>query len=297
MATNINRFLSSIKNSPEVNKLIKLIDKKYPSYALGAQTPLLNHYLPVAKNLYGNATTLFLKEQASVALDNIRHIAQKKSVYRLDKHKTDTPIDFLCFGYQDHGGDVVIERIVVPALIVLKHTSKSSEEAIKKSFDYVPSKDFKIDTLATYYDYLLYTNLNYKGSVGKKPVALLGTTKPIVDYDDRTENCPRLSEIAKSIVPGDVKFDHDFLTGLLTVSPYEVVQTPEGLAYKNGSLECVLTDYKINKNTHFATPEHFTNITKCVQTSLNGKLKELNISNSDQPKIDLQTLDFTDMIK
>ena len=297
MATNINRFLSSIKNNAKVNKLIKAIDKKYPSYALGAQTPLLNHYLHVAKNLHGNATTLFLKEQASVALDNIRHLAQKKSVYRLDKHKTDTPIDFLCFGYQDHDGDVVIERIIVPALIVLRHASKSSEEAIKKSFDYVPSKDFRTDTLATYYDYLLYTNLDFKGSEGKKPVALLGTTKPIVSYTDHTEDCPRFSEIAKSIVPGDVKFGHDFLTGLLTVSPYEVVQTPEGLAYKNGSLECVLTDYKISNKTHFATPEQFTNVTKCVQTTPDGKLEELHISSSDQPKLDFQTLDFTDMIK
>ena len=288
MATNIYRFLANIRNNPIVNKLIHTIDKTYPSYALGANTPLLNHYLPTSTNFQNKPTTLFFNQQPSDALRLIRRIAQKKSVHRLDKNKKDTPIEFVCYGYQDHDGDIVITNIIVPALVELSKNCNNFDQAVEKLYDYVPSKDLRIDMLANYFDYLRNIDLDFHESIGKKPVALLGTTKPIVEYADNTENCPRFSEIAKSIVPGDVEFNHDFLTGVLTVSPYKIVQTPRGLEYQNGSLECVITDYKLSQNTHLASPNRLMNVTQCVQNTPDGKLEKVEISASSQPLIDFQ---------
>ena len=281
MPTNISRFLT-LKNNPALYKFFNALDTKFPTYNLGTNTPILNHHLQTESNFSGAPATLYLEKQPSEMLSFIRQLAQKKSDYRISKNKPDTPIEFFCYGYQDHSGDIVIKNIVFPAYNQIRETSDTINEVYERLYNHTPSKDLKIDSFANYFDYLRNTKFNDKDNVGRIPVALYGTTKPIVSYADHTENCPRFGEVAKSIVPGDVDFG-DMMTGVLTVSPYTISQTKDGYVYHNGSLEAILTKYRINNKNGYSYPEYLTNITNCQTTNSKGKLCNCVISNSFEP--------------
>ena len=280
---NINRLLTVRKN-PALNNFFSAIDDKFGNYSLGANTPILNHYLQTQQNFNDKPAILYLDKQPTEMLRCIRQLAQRKSVHRLERNKNDTPIEFICYGYLDHNGDIVLKNIQIPAYNKIRQTSKTISEAYEKLFNYIPNKVDKIEYMSDYLDFLRNTKLNGQYSIGRMPVAMLGTTKPIVSYSDGTENCPRFNELAKSIIPGDINFG-EVMTGVLTVSPYSMTQTRHGLTFKDGSLEGVLTHYAISPTTGYSSPCNLTNLTLCKTTDSAEKFHDCEISNSSQPSI------------
>ena len=278
---NINRLLTVRKN-PQLNKYFAALDSEFRNYSLGANTPILNHYLETQQNFDGNPATLYLDKQPTEVLRFIRQLAQRKSTHRLERDKNDTPIEFICYGYLDYSGDIVIKEIQMPYYNIIRQKSKTINEVYEKLYNYIPSKEDKIEYMSKYLDFLRNTKLNGKNSIGIMPVAMLGTTKPIVSYPDNTENCPRFNELAKSIIPGDIDFG-DVMTGILTVSPYSMTQTKNGLTFKDGSLEGILTHYTISPTTGYSSPSNLTNLTECKTIDSAEKLHECEISNSSEP--------------
>lgn len=283
MSSNNYRFLTSCRNNPELSKLITCIDKKFPEYTLGSNMPVPNQALKSATLKSGQPVKLCINKQAGITLDMIRSLAQEKSDYRLSNNQKDTPIEFVCLGYMSNSGNLVIDKIICPAIDYVSQNSKDIDEAKKNLFKYVPKKDVNIDTLCTYFDYMRETNLQAIGKSGRMPVAFLGTTKPMAEYTDHTENCPRLGEIAKSIVPGDVDFKNPFMSGLICVTPYVIKQTPKGKVYSDGSIECIATSYIKNEKNNSVKPSDFFNLTYCERITPNDQIETVPISCSYQP--------------
>ena len=285
MSTNIYRFLTNFRKNKILNRLINALDKKYPNYALGSNTPLPNQLLPTASKTNGDPIILYFTEKATHNLNVLRDLAQEKTVYRQKKEKIDKPIEFLCYGYIDSSNDIVINTIEIP---YLEHLLKSnnnnilSDEIKEKFFNQSSSKIINEELIKRYYNYLQSENTFLDKKIGKIPVAFYGTTKPVVDSVDNTQYCPKFSEIAKAIVPGDLKFNHPFVSGLLIVNPKYIIQTTNGYKQIDGSLECIPVTYEINKN-NTAKPTNLYNIMQCQQTNKNGKLEIVEISKSKQP--------------
>lgn len=280
MSSKINRLLQLRKNS-NLNNYFHALDEKYPQYNLGANTPILNHQLQTENNFQNVPATLFFSEKASAGLDYIRHLAQKKSTYRLDKDKDDSPLEFFCLGYQDFDGDIIVESIEFPAYSFARINSSTTAEINNKLFNNKTDDYTKIEGFSAYFDYLRNASFKRKNPQGNKPVAFYGTTRPLIKCSDNTENCIRMGELAKSIVPGDIDFG-DIMTGVISVSPYTIIQTKDGLKYKEGSLEAILTNYKSNKKGQL-TPANLTSITNCMSISKDKPAKIIEIANSQQP--------------
>lgn len=283
MSSKVNRFLQLGKD-PELHKYFSALDSKFHKYNFGTNTPILNHHLETETNFQGKPATLFFSEKSSKALQIIRDFAQKKTTYRLDKKKEDSSLEFFCLGYQDFNGDIMIDNIIFPAYTYARSLSSTNAEIYDKLFNNKTDGYTRIEGFATYFDYLRNTNMNMSEAQGKKPLALYGITKPVIEYSDSTENCIRFGEMAKSIVPGDINFE-DVITGVLSISPYTITQSRDGFKYKNGSLEAILTHYKSNKSG-LLTPVNITNVINC-QIILNDHPHEnLEISKSYQPEWD-----------
>lgn len=295
MATNIGRLLQLRKDN-ELNKYFSALSKKFPQYNLGAKTPILNHHLQTENNFEKKPATLFMSEHATHVLDFIRRLAQKKTTYRLDKGKEDTPIEFFCTGYQDLNGDIVINNIDFPAYVYAQEQSSTQSEICHKLFNNKMDSYTKIEGFCSYFDYLRETDFNYEHSGAIKPVALYGVTKPVIDYKDGTENCIRFNELAKSIVPGDVGFG-EIISGVLSVAPYSLAQTKEGFVYVDGSLEAILTRYNINQKTGYLTPAYITNVTKCQAIKNDCPANFVQISQSSQPNWDYPVICKDDKIR
>ena len=285
MANNY-RVISAFRKDPQLTKLLKEIDNNFEDYNLGSNTPIPNQAFETASNKH-RPICLYFSANAADKLTSIRQIAQIKSDHRLSSNKEDTPIEFLCTGYIDHSWDIVITNIIIPQISIYKENNIDPKEAILNS---VKSKDANIELINSYYDYLKDSKINKKDdNIGIMPIALLGTTRPIIKTNDNTEYCPRLSEIAKAIMPANVEINHPIKSGILSVSPLEIVQTPTGKQYRNGSLECLMIGYEHNKNGT-VSPNRFFNVTRCQQADKNGKLSIVDISKSKQPLKNLPIL-------
>lgn len=282
MATNISRVISSCRNNPELGHLLTSCDKKFSSYRFGTNMPIPNQCLKTATKKNGQPVKLCINKNAGLILDMIRNLAQEKSTYRLENNKKDTPIEFVCMGYLNKSGNIVIDNIVIPSLQELCDNSQDIEDAKEKLFKYVAKKEANIDLLCTYFDYMRDNVYPAKEKFGLMPIALLGTTKPLVSYNDQTENCPRLGEIAKSVVPGDAEFRTPFVSGLLCVTPKTIKQTPNGQELQDGSLECIVTTYEKLKN-NYVKPNNMLNIVSCERITPQDTIAIVPISCSHQP--------------
>lgn len=296
MAVNLLRLILNMKKDPNLNRLINSIDKKFSNYGLGANTPLPNQALETASFGNGSPSCLYFSESASKKLQTIRDLAQNKYVYRFKQGKEDKPIDFVCIGYLDHSGDIVITDTYMPGIEIYEEANLDIQEAIYKSS---LSKDVGIVTQSECFDYLRRVKLNTKinNSIGIMPVALMGTTRPIIATNDGSEYCPKFSEIAKAIMPANVDIDHPIMSGVLSVSPKYQAQSPNGeTTLTNGSLECVLISYKNNKN-NTVTPEGFFNVTRCQEILKDQSRHVVDISKSKQPLTDIPILSETKVKK
>lgn len=285
---NILRVINSFKNHPNISQLLKAIDNKFPKYDLGANTPFTNQALETATR-QGEPTCLYFDEIAAEKLKEIRNLAQEKSNLKRQQKKEDKPIDFVCTGYVDHSGDIMITDISIPAIDIYREQNKNPLTAI---YNAIRSKDANIETESYYYDYLRNSNIGSKDKIGTMPVALLGTTRPIINTKDGTEYCQKLSEIARAIIPANVEFDHPIMSGALSVSPNYIVQTPFGNRVADGSLECTLITYDKNTNNTLK-PTNLTNVTRCQQIKPDGKLSIVDISKSKQPLEGLPNLSLS----
>jgi len=276
---NIYRFLSNVRRDDNMKKLVEEIDNMFPETRLGGETPFPNQVLPTA-NTNGTPICLYFEQFATDKLNKIRRLAQRQSNFRITANKSDKSIEFVCLGYQDKDGDIVIYDIGVPSIEPFKNPDKKTVN-LNKFFNRTNSKEISNDTEDLFLNHLRSKEaLKYFN--GKTPVALWGCTKPIVTTKNKSEYCPKFSEIAKAIVPGNIEFKSPIITGLLTVSPIYMAQTPDGIRPKDGSLECILVNYKANSN-NTQTPISFTNVTRCQQTESSGELKVVDISKSYQP--------------
>ena len=279
MASNIFRFLTNIRKNPKENRLINAIANKFPEHSLGANTPFPNQALETA-TYNGNPCCLYFTGEASKALQDIRNIAQVTAHNKFAIGLEDKPVDFVCFGYLDHSGDIIITEINNPSLEMYREEKLNLAEAYRKSLYH---RESSIEVQSKCFDYLRENKFGDKGSIGLMPVALIGTTRPIVATTDGSENCPKFSEIARAILPANVNIDHPIISGTLSVSPKYQKQTPSGESVlSNGSLECVLIDYKYNKN-NTVTPDKFFNVTRCQEVLPDESRKIVDISKSKQP--------------
>lgn len=278
MANNVYRLITNMRKNPTTRSLINAMGNKFDSYAMGSNTPFINQILETSSNGADRPTCLYFTPTATLQLKKIRELAQEKFKYRKKEGKEDRPIDFLCYGYQDFAGDIVIDFLEIP---YMKGTP--SADFYSTLFKLNPSAVANEKMNTAFHNYLSQSTIGReKNTIGLMPVAFYGTTRPIVATTDNTQNCPRFSEVSKAIVSTKTKFKQPIKTGLLSISPKTIEQTPNGAIYRDGSLECVVIDYNVNQNG-LATPSQFSNIIHCQQTEQNGQRTIVDISKSYQP--------------
>ena len=81
---------------------------------------------------------------------------------------------------------------------------------------------------------------------------------------------------------GDTPFHYPISTGVLVLTPKEVVQNSnKQFEFVNGSMECLITDYQQNENG-FAKPTTMQNVTRCKIAPEPDNIVDAKISKSIQ---------------
>lgn len=276
---NINRLINNISD-PSTNKALNSIFEN--SIISSSSTPIPNQVLPAAIKADGTPVSLYFVNDAFNKICLIEDLAQKQTIQREKAKKPDRPIEFLCTGYVDFAGDLVINKVYIPALDFVKGTCKTMEEAEKKfSLSKLPA-GIHSNLINEQNKYLKNTSLgDPKSEIGQGLVTLLGTTKPDMP-DSQYSNCFKLSELADSVINGDNIPKHNIVTGTIATTPYTIEK--QGNTYYSipGSIECTAISYDY-KNNGKAFPTKISNIISCYANTKDNRLIKVKISQSSQP--------------
>lgn len=285
---NTNRLLNIRNNNSELDKFFKSIAMKYDS-RLGINTPVPNHALATELNANGRPATLYFSENAYRMLQFIRNIDHQVSSLRASVGIADQPLEFVCYGYRDFAGDIMIENIDAP---ILEMMNKLEFDDNNKRLEYLAyyskqfAKDSHIETTSRMYDFLKNLTLT-EPAVGQEVVALYGTTKPPIG--EKTSNCFTIKELADAVIP-NVPVAGRISTGILAITPKLIefgrLMREDGNNLsdylKDGSLECAMISYAMSEKTKKVTPINITNVTQ-ARAIWDSKTHDVQISQSKQP--------------
>ena len=275
----------------EVKKVFNSIAEKADTNidCLGATTPIPNQVFASKYNSNGEFAKIFFMEKAYKQLSEIREIDHLCSSSRMSRNKRVNSIKFVCYGYQDFDGDIVITSIDCP--IIRKAYSKKFKN--KESFyDFIAtetiSKEFNHEASYLMYDYLKDVAIS-QPAIGNSVVALLGYTKPETDKD--YDRCFKLSEIAEAVIPNVTVRSDNIKSGVIAITPKTLKASLlyNKSAYDNidkyledGSLECALISYSKNPKTGQVVPTTIQDIKK-ASAETKDKQIDLKISASLEP--------------
>lgn len=282
-----NRFLK-VRNNPNTDMFFDWIDERYFSYNLGTQTPIPNQALPTDINESGNATTIYFTAEANTMINSIREIDHTISSMRASNNIADKPIEYVCYGYRDFNGDIVIEHIDVPVfetLIALNLPNDRMKYEFLAFDTSATAKSHKIEITSRIYEHLRHTK---RHPDGKEIVALFGTTKH-PNKNDNTSNCFTLKEFADATMPYK-PVQTNIISGVISITPktIEAQRINKDASHISafltpGAIECALISYHRNEHSGLTIPNGLTNITEAYGMDKSGKLNKIKISCSNQP--------------
>lgn len=282
MASYIDRLLSNVKNTPEVKRVFDSIFKKYPEYMCGAKTPISNQVFSPATNELDNPTSIYFTSKATNTLNTIRKVSKIQAVSRENSHKNDRPIEFLCTGYVDFSGDVIITNISIPFMEIIRENSATPDSFYEQFFlSQKPSEAHK-SLISDFNEYLRCNTMDSKSPIGTEIVAMIGTTKPATD-DINTTNCFNLQEVAQGVIRGDIKPKSPIRTGVIAITPNTFAKSKGKFVELPGSLECMLTSYDYNRNGT-CYPVNIENVVSAYTSDKNHRISSISISSSFQDK-------------
>lgn len=280
----IQRLLTNVMKDSNNKQTFHSIFNKYREYSAGAKTPIPNQAFAPNIKSNGQPMSIYFDEYATNRLHEIRDLAQEQTLFREKNGQKDRSIEFVCEGYIDNAGDMVIIDITIPSLDIFAEKQLTYQNFFQTT---IP-RDAHIDTIAMFHDHLRDSVLSNKdGKIGSHLVSLLGTTRPVIE-ETEIQNCLRLSELADATIKGDIILNHPVVTGVLSISPKTLTKKAnEGYILTDGSLECAVINYKYNNNGT-VKPTKITNVISAYET-INGKISNSLISSSMQPTSDIIT--------
>lgn len=283
---NLVRLLNNVRNDNEVDSVFRSIDKKYPTCLLGATTPVSNQLFSPLQNKDSKVSSIIFTEQAYSVLQLIQDLDHKCSVLRTNSKLSTRPIRFICYGYLDFDGDIIINHIEVPIFNLIKNLNIPTNKQIEYlAFGKIPG-DLNTHTHSKHYDYLRSKSLGKKNPIGSAIVSLVGYTKHPSKKQEPISNCFQLSEIANAVMP-DIPTTDNILSGVLAITPKTIDATNIDSKHpvfniQDGSLECAILTYTRSETTGTSKPTSIYNITHAQAITSDGKFKDLLISASRQ---------------
>ncbi len=263
--------------------------------ALTANTPIPNQAFPIETSHDGRPACIYFDEFASEMLNFLTQVHHRATVYRERNEKRATGLEFCCYGYRDHNGDIIICDIDSSSIDEISNHDGSVN--IAKLASHTPTRETRIDSTARMFEYVRHSGIIPSG-IGKEPVALLGLIRP-EDTITVKKYTPLLKEMADVVLPGNAKVTTDFSTGVLVVPPSEMVKTKEGYKQLPPSLECALIRHEIT-NRSYANPVEITNVTKAFgKTKTSGDVvipmsqNRQNLNGLPLPKLNIREKEET----
>lgn len=280
----IQRLLTNVMKDSKNNHTFNSIFNKYREYGAGAKTPIPNQAFSPSIKSNGQPTSIYFDDYTTTQLQKVRNLAHEQTIYREKNKQKDRAIEFVCQGYIDNAGDIVIYDIIIPSLEIFAEKNLTYGDFYQTT---IP-KEAHINTIAMFHDHLRVSSLrNNDGKIGTHIVSLIGTTRPIIE-ETEIQNCLRLSELADATIKGDVTLKQPVRTGVLSISPKTLTKKAgEGYVLTDGSLECAIINYEYNNNGT-VKPTNISNVISAYET-INGKITNSLISSSKQPTSDLIT--------
>lgn len=248
----------------DVTDTLKLIEAR--EGALTSNTPIPNQAFSTETTHEGKPACIYFNKYASDMLNFLKQVNHRATVLREKNGKRANPLEFCCYGYRDHNGDIIICDID-SAIIDEIANAKDGSVNISKLADYSVTRDTRIDSTARIFEYIRHSGIIPTG-IGKEPIALLGLIRP-EDTITVQKHTPLLKEMADIVLPGNAKVNTNFSTGLLVVPPSEITRTKDGYKAIDASLECMLIEHEITPK-NYANPIAITNITKACVSTANG---------------------------
>ena len=195
------------------------------------------------------------------------------------------PIKFVCTGYRDKDGDIVIDDIKCP---IYNHLLEKFKSQIQIQ-DYIHDHYSELSDLNKYINYDAYEFL-MNCTVGTPPigthvVSLIGQTRPQNNIGELI-NCCKMSELAEATMPNEPVTDN-IISGTLLVTPDTFAKstdsmTADSLVKIPGSLECTIISYAKSPNTSKTVPVRIDNIVKSWGFTLDEQREPITISQSPQ---------------
>lgn len=273
-----NRLLNGIKDHLRtINTLTDINDREHLTFEGRLKVPNQAFDCLIKKD--NEPQSIIFTKHATNALDRLRSNAKKQSNYRKSHNLKDKRIEFLCLGYIDPVGDIIITDIVTPIEIIYKNmiTSNqkiSSTEATSRIFGNSISA-IKIKNIM---EEKFKNHIMSKDPNDYSLVSLRGFTSPQVEGDGE-DNCIKLKDLTDSIVPGNLKPQENIVTGVINLTP-PTDKNP------NGNIECAIIPHRTNANGT-TTPTKIYNVINAQEEREVGKysatLTPSPISQSNQP--------------
>lgn len=280
----LNRFLNNIRNyDREFADFMSCCRQKYKN--IGATTPIPNQALPTLYNNLGKEAELVFDKPAYYMLNKIRNLNERFEVLSKKNKSIHIPIKFICTGYRDKNGDIVIDNITCPIFEHLSQKFKSTQQIN----EYITTHYSELSQLNKYinfdgYDYLMH------GTVGTQPigthiVSLIGQTRPQNNIGELI-NCCKMSELAEATMPNEPVADN-IISGTLLITPDTFAKDStdkSGNSLKRipGSLECTIISYIKSPNTSKTVPIRLDNIVKSWGFTADEQRENIAISQSPQ---------------
>lgn len=258
----------------DVTEVLKSIEKR--EGGLTAKTLIPNQAFPIETTKENKPACIYFNDFACRMLDFLKDIHHKSAIMREKQCKRDTQLEFVCYGYRDHNGDIVICDIDSAQLDEISNPDKSIN--LSKLASYTPTKDTRIDSTARMFEYVRHSGILPTG-IANEPVALLGLLRP-EDMLTAQRNTPLLKEMADIVLPGNAQVTSNFSTGLLVIPPAEIARTANGYRLTDASMESLLIEHKLTSK-NYAKPVAITNITKAIAKTQSGD-KVISISQNRQ---------------
>ena len=289
------RLLSNIiANDRECSKVFNSIAKlnKTSANSLPSVTPIPNQVFAAEHNRFGKDATIHFTKAANQFLEYLRELDHYIATTNASKGKQSPPLKFVCYGYKDLDGDIVINSIDCPIYEeAYQQGFTKKTQVIEYIMQNMGSKDMSIENSARAFDYLRQSNFAKPKPIGTDVVALMGTTKHATIEGDEY-NCFTVGELAESVMPYYVPVNADgIISGTISITPKTISEKyllsrgkADNIAdyLQDGSIEVALISYTKSESTGYVTPTKITNVTKALAQTDKG-LTPLKISASTQP--------------
>ena len=281
--------LLNIKYNLELSKVFESVENK--NQGLSSKTPIPNQLFAPGYTDDFDFTKITFMEEAYSSLQRIRELDHIYTSKTFNSKKKTHPIKFLCYGYKDFDGHIIITEIDCPLLDELAKKKLSSNEELAKFVElFVTYSKTNRETQTYMREYLRNFSFN-EPPIGTHIVALIGQTMPAT-LDSSIQNTFNMGELNSAVLPDKVKFEgnHGLISGIIGIAQKTVnysallnkkARLESSSITQDGSLECAVISYTKRPN-NTVMPTNVVNITEASRVK-DGKELPLLISSSPQP--------------